>query len=622
MRRSEGIPATDTELTERRGIIRLFPALISNRFWGAMNMYGNYGNYGDKGDYGNIGNNTGYGNENRAYTGFVYPQPEAAESASENQPVPGEDHRAAPAGAPAERLDAPVPDKASRAARKPSIHSIESNFAPRTQEWREPIYSQTHETVSTMYTPGIYANQPYYRKRDAEEAQGRKARESSGRSGGFLRMACLVLVCVILSGAVTYGVMEYRFNRGDFTVVNPVVIGGSKDEQQSSGLSAPVYAAGAGMSAEDIYIMACTQVVSISTMAESISGMFGGSVPNTTAAVVGSGFIISVDGYILTNYHVVETAYQYKLPLTVCLNDGAEYDAQIIGYESSNDVALIKIEADGLNPVVISDSDSINVGQAVYAVGNPFGELVYTMTEGIVSARDREVSVEGKIINTFQFSAAVNSGNSGGPVYDTYGEVIGIVTAKPMSSSVEGIGFAIPINDAVGIAAELIEHGYITGKPLMGITADTVSRAHAEYYGWGVVGVYVISVSQDSAAEKAGMLVGDIIIGLGGTEIDSMETLRFAMRKYKAGETAGVTVWRGGESIELSITFDEDLSAGQVRSPQPDTQDNDIPSQTHPTQKPSEKPEEWPAESPGDQSEPTPTLKPTQEPEAQLIPAP
>ena len=522
-----------------------------------------------------------YGNENRYYSGYGYPPPDADGSARESQPKSGEYNRAAPAGAPAERTDAPVPEKTSPAIRKPSISSIERNFAPRMEDWREPIYSQTHETVTKMYTPGIYPNQPYTRRRDEEADIERNPRERSGMFGKFMRAACLALACVILSGAATYGVMEYRFNRGDFTVVSPVVIGGSKEEQQSNSLSAPAPTVGMGMPAEELYIMACTQVVSISTMAESMSGMFGGASPGTaTAAVVGSGFIISVDGYILTNYHVIETAYQYKLPLMVCLNDASEYEATIVGYEASNDVALIKINAAGLNPVVIADSDGINVGQTVYAVGNPFGELVYTMTEGIVSARDREVSVDGKIINTFQFSAAVNSGNSGGPVYDTNGEVIGIVTAKPMSNAVEGIGFAIPINDAIGIAAELIEFGYITGRPLMGITADTVSRAHSEYYGWGVVGVYVITVSQDSAAEKAGMLVGDIIIGLGETEIDSMETLRFAMRKFKAGETADLTVWRGGEKVELSITFDEDLSAGQVRSLQPETQEKETITET------------------------------------------
>ena len=470
----------------------------------------------------------------------------------------------APAGAPAERIDAPVPDKQSHAPRRFPGYNFERSFVPRADEWSEPSYSQTCETMSDMYTPGIYVSDIYSRKHDAEIVPESKAGESNGRFGQAMRAACLILICVILSGAVSYGVIEYRFNRGDFSVVNQVVLGGSSYNQNSSSLSASVSANGAGMPPEEIYSMACTQVVGVTTITDGTSGMFfGNPSQSSTVAVAGSGFIISSDGYILTNYHVVESAYLYSMPLVVFLNDGTEYEAQVVGYEASNDVALIKIAAAGLNPATIASSDNINVGQAVYAVGNPLGELVYTMTEGIVSARNREVSVEGKTINTFQFSAAVNSGNSGGPLYDANGEVIGIVTAKPMTASVEGIGFAIPIDDAMVIAAELIEFGYITGRPYMGIEPQTVSGANAEYWGW-VVGVRVKTVFPDTAAEKAGLMVGDIVTGLGETEIDSVDMLRFILKKYRAGDTAMLTVWRDGVYVELTITFDEDMSAGQA----------------------------------------------------------
>ena len=473
----------------------------------------------------------------------------------------------APAGAPAERTDAPTPESIGPAVRRHTIYNPEYVTTPHSDEWREPIYSQAPEAMQNMYSPGYCVNQPYSRRNIPEAAPKQKARERSGLAGWFLRAACLALVCALLSGAVTYGVIEYRFrNHEDNPVINQVVLGGSSELQDSGGLSTPVLTANAGMSAEDIYVMACSQVVGISTMVDVPNIVqFGSTTTSPTVAVAGSGFIISSDGYILTNYHVVESAFQNNLPLIVILNDGSEHEAKVIGYEVNNDVAVIKIEASGLNPAVIANSDNIKVGQAVYAVGNPLGELVYTMTEGIVSARDREVSVEGKIVNTFQFSAAVNSGNSGGPIYDTNGEVIGIVTAKPMRTAVEGIGFAIPINDAIEIAAELIEFGYITGRPFMGITANTVTRVNAEYYGWDVVGVYVKSVSEGSAAEKAGMLMGDIIIKMGDADIDSMETLRYAMRKFRAGESTMLTIWRGGEEVELQITFDEDLSAGQAK---------------------------------------------------------
>jgi serine protease Do len=183
------------------------------------------------------------------------------------------------------------------------------------------------------------------------------------------------------------------------------------------------------------------------------------------------------------------------------------------------------------------------------------------MTDGIVSALDRVVSVEGRSIRTFQFSAAVNSGNSGGPIYNSDGEVIGIVTAKVVRGNVEGIGFAIPINDAIEMAAELIEHGYITGRPLIGITGQPVSSANADYFNW-VVGVYIRSVAPGSAADNAGLAVGDIITALGGEEVDSVELLRLVMRDYRAGDTTTITVWRDGEILDLSISFDEDKLAG------------------------------------------------------------
>ena len=479
----------------------------------------------------------------------------------------------APAGAPAERTDAPIPDKLVATPRRVPAYAYDSAATQRANEWSEPVYSQTHETMSNMYTPGIYVDQPYSRKREVGAQEGKK-QTRTGRFGRVMRAVCLILVCALLSGAASYGVMEYRFNRGDFTIINQYTLGGSPGSQQNNSLSAPAASSGKVMSAEDIYTMACTQVVSITTKYDSMGGMFSDAQYSSSNAVEGSGFIISSDGFILTNYHVVETAFNNSLPLIVSRNDGTEYEAKVIGYDRNNDVALVKIAAEGLNPVVIANSDSINVGQTVYAVGNPLGELVYTMTEGIVSARDREVSVEGKTINTFQFSAAVNSGNSGGPLYDANGEVIGIVTAKPMRSSVEGIGFAIPINDAFGIAAELIEYGYITGRPLLGITIQTVTSAHAEYWSW-VVGARIRSVTEGSAAERAGLMPADIIIKLGETEIDSQEVMVFSLRKYRAGDSEKITVWRDGEELELTITFDEDLSAGQAVPPQAPAQEGE-----------------------------------------------
>jgi len=426
----------------------------------------------------------------------------------------------------------------------------------------EPVFNNRENQIPHMYTPGICVVHPYSGGRETVTATTVKPRRYRRRIGRFLRSGCLVLLCALFSAASAYGIMEYRFQRGDFTVNNQVVLGGNQMNQPSGNYTVPVANLGAGISAMDIYDMASSQVVGIITEMPSSSGGFGWQ-GGTSSPISGSGFIISSDGYILTNYHVIESAKEYNLALNVIINDGTSYPAEIIGFELSNDIALIKINATGLNPVLLGNSDSIRVGQSIYAVGNPGGDLIYTMTDGIVSALDRVISVEGKQINTFQFSAAVNPGNSGGPIYDSNGEVIGIVTAK-IIRNIEGIGFAIPINDAVTIALELIEHGYISGRPFIGIAyPKTVTNAHADFYDWAVVGVYVSSVIEDTAAEKAGIEAGDIITAINDITIDSLDSLRTAMRKFRAGDEVTMTIWRKDTSIDLTIIFDEDLYAGQ-----------------------------------------------------------
>jgi len=523
-----------------------------------------------------------FSNNDEENRGYSYNPPEDTSWESRAPQAQSSMDNAPPAGAPVEMSEQPAPAEAPYTPQvyQPPFRNDQGirDLTQRTDAWREPMYSAAHETPSNMYTPGIYVDQPVPRKYTAETEPDHKKREHSGRIGGLLRAVCLVIVCAVFSGAATYGVMEYRLSRGDFNTTNQVVLGNpSTSNPQSAGLTSPVATASTGMSAEDIYDLACVQVVSVDTKMsndmQSSFGIFGESTiipgstaPGTTTVASGSGFIISSDGYILTNYHVVQTSHEHNLPLIVSLNDGTEYNATVIGFDESSDVALIKIDATGLNAAVITNSDNIRAGQRVYAVGNPFGDLNYTMTEGIVSALDRVTTVDGKSINTFQFSAAVNPGNSGGPVYNEYGEIIGIVSVKIMGNSVEGIGFAIPINDAISIASELIEHGYITGRAYMGITAETVSRANADYFSL-VEGAYVKTVSEGSAADKAGLLFGDIITKIGDYEINTRESLVSTLRKFRAGDTTTLTVWRGGKEIELTITFDENLTAGQPLKP-------------------------------------------------------
>ena len=308
------------------------------------------------------------------------------------------------------------------------------------------------------------------------------------------------------------------------------------------------------MNPAEIYDQALQQAVGIRTEV-TMTNFFG---MTSSGAVSGSGFIISEDGYILTNYHVVENGYTANLDIQVITADGTEYSAKIVGVEPNNDIAVLKIDAQGLNAAALGNSDELRVGDEIFAVGNPLGELEFSMSSGHVSALDRVINTqESERINMFQIDAAVNEGNSGGPVYNALGEVVGIVTAKYSSSGVEGLGFAIPINDVKAIADDLINIGYVTGKAYMGVSFDSrYNSMYSQYYGMPL-GAYVGEVTPHTAAEKAGLKVGDIVTAIGGYTVGSYNDVKGALRHFSAGETAVLTVYRAGEEIHLSITFDE-----------------------------------------------------------------
>ena len=281
------------------------------------------------------------------------------------------------------------------------------------------------------------------------------------------------------------------------------------------------------------------------------TNMFGQKV---AGAVSGSGFVISEDGYVLTNAHVVEHATSIK----VLFENGEEYKATIVGSETENDIAVLKISANkSFNNVILGDSDKMVVGEDVVAIGNPLGELTFSLTKGVVSALDREIMVDNfTSINMFQVDCAVNEGNSGGPIFNMYGEVIGIVSAKYASSTIEGLGFCIPINDVANIVTDLIEHGKVVNKAYMGIYVTDVDAKMISQYNM-VKGAYVSTVEKDSCAEKAGLKIGDIIVELAGKKVESVSDLMSVKRGLKSGETVKLKVYRSGGYIDLSITFDE-----------------------------------------------------------------
>ena len=284
------------------------------------------------------------------------------------------------------------------------------------------------------------------------------------------------------------------------------------------------------------------------------SNMFG---QPTTGVSSGSGFVLSEDGYVVTNHHVVEGASE----VDVTMYDGTQYKAKIVGSDSTNDVAVLKIEETvKLQAVKIGSSSVLSVGDQVVAIGNPLGELTSTLTVGYVSAKERDVTTDGKTINMIQTDAAINSGNSGGPLFNSQGEVVGITTAKysgnsASGASIEGIGFAIPIDDVMPLVDDFINYGYINSAYL-GVMVSEMDASTASYYGLPV-GAYVQEVTAGHCAEAAGLKAKDIIIGLGDYKVDSLSDLTKALRKFKAGDRTTITVFRSGQELTLPITLDE-----------------------------------------------------------------
>lgn len=414
--------------------------------------------------------------------------------------------------------------------------------------YRDANYTSEGEGAST---PNFYS--PSARRKEPRQKKQRRGMPAAA-------IVALCLVCALVGGGFG-GVIAGSLNGDD---AQPQTTLNQENTPTTTGSSVSNDSSGE-MSARDIYYnLALKQVVGINSdiTTTNVWGM------QVQGSVSGTGFVISEDGYILTNYHVIEDAYNTNSPITVMFSsesgyDTTEYTAEVIGFERNNDVAVIKIDATGLSAATLGSSSDLLVGDTVYAVGNPLGELTYSMTPGIVSATDRVITTEEGRMNMFQISAAVNEGNSGGPVYNAYGQVVGIVTAKPNTSSsgtsTEGIGFAIPIDDAVRIADEVINGGHQVGSndnpAYLGITAQDVDTMAQQYYNMPM-GAYVLSVTDGSAADNAGILVGDIITQVDGYDVQSRDDLAQELTFHSAGETCEVVVYRSGEYQTLTVTFD------------------------------------------------------------------
>ena len=366
-------------------------------------------------------------------------------------------------------------------------------------------------------------------------------------------------VALVLAAAMGFagGFVGAKFGGSGKVVIQQVAPSSTADSAPGSDSSiTAASSSGSSLTTEQVADLVSPSVVVITTE-QVVYSQWSWYGQNQVESGAGSGVIISSDGYILTCAHVVDGAST----ITVTIGD-KDYTATLVGEDTTSDIAVIKIDADGLTPATVGNSDSLKVGQSVMAVGNPLGELGGTVTGGMISALNRSVTIQGSSsVNTMsliQMDASVSPGNSGGGLFNMNGELVGIVNAKSSSSDAEGLGFAIPINDAIKVAQELLENGYVTGRPYLGITYLAVTDAQtASQLGVNAYGVYVVEVVKGGPAEKAGLQAGDRIVSVDGTEIASKDDLGTLMQKHAAGDTLSITIAREGQMQTVNVTLGE-----------------------------------------------------------------
>lgn len=370
------------------------------------------------------------------------------------------------------------------------------------------------------------------------------------RGGAWV--AALALCFAILGGAIGGGTVWL------LTHNNTTSAGGSSSTTIQQGRHENVTVdineieTGKLMTAAEVYAKNVNSTVGIQTSITS-TNLWG---QQTTSAASGSGFILTADGYIVTNYHVIQNANS----VTVSTYGGASYNAKIVGYDESNDLAVLKIEATGLSPVVLGSSEKLNVGDTVLAIGNPLGELTFSLTTGVVSALNREVTFSGgTVMDLLQTDCAINSGNSGGALFNLYGEVVGITNAKYSGSSssgasIDNIAFAIPIDSVRAIVESIIEKGYYA-KPVIGVSVTDVDENSRQL---GIpAGAWVKEVTAGGAAEAAGIQANDVITAINGTEISGVSDLKRILAKASAGDELSLVIWRKNRSLTLTVVVRE-----------------------------------------------------------------
>ncbi len=394
-----------------------------------------------------------------------------------------------------------------------------------------------------------------------------KKKPAAKKRGG--KIVAIVLAAVILAGGAGYGGAALYHSTHSTTAAI------AQSNREPVSVAVKHVDGKSAMSAAEVYASTVNSVVSINCSATSTNA-FGQTVESASS---GSGFVITKDGYIVTNYHVISGASSIK----VTLYNGDEYKANLIGGDSDYDVAVLKIDANGLEAVTFGKSDTLSVGDTVLAIGNPLGELTFSMSQGIVSCCNRAINVDGTPFNMIQVDASINPGNSGGPMMNLYGEVVGIISAKYSrysNTNVEGLGFAIPIDDVQTLISDIMENGAVTNKAYLAITAGTMTEQMAVQYNIDISkGVFVYSVEKGGAGDKAGLKLGDVITKLNDKKLETMDDLSAAKKNFKAGDTATLTVYRDGEYITTELTFDTQpaTTGSEQQVPQQNEGDNQVP---------------------------------------------
>ena len=382
---------------------------------------------------------------------------------------------------------------------------------------------------------------------------------TSKKTKGTLKIVALCLVCALAGGLVANPLYSAITGSGSTTIYTgnrtPTQVDTASVNTEEELTMAEIYAK---------YVNSCVGI----TVDIVSTNIFGQTV---TGAAAGSGFVITEDGYILTNYHVIDGASSIKVTFV----DGTEYDATYIGGEEANDIAVIKIDATGLTPVVIGSSSDMLVGEEVTTIGNPLGELTFSQTSGIISALNRTVTMsDGRQMNMIQTDCAINSGNSGGPLFNSHGEVIGIVSAKyssansTSSASVEGLGFAIPMDDVADMVSQLVSNGYVSGQPILGVSVNR-NEISQEAQAYGVpAGAEILVVTPGLCGEEAGLQAGDIVTQINDTTVSNGSDLINAVANYSPGDTVTLTVYRNGETLTLQVTLDESTPETEAQQEQ------------------------------------------------------